>query len=375
MRIEQLDWSSGPTEPSPADAHQVHLVLAFAGSEVLAQRDVYAECRARFPAARILGCSTAGEIQDTHVRTESVSITAVRFERSRVESACVELAGPAGSFEAGRALAAKLVGPDLVHAFVLSDGIDVNGTQLVRGVIEGLPPHVTVSGGLAGDGERMARTLVIADAPGRAGIVAAVGLHGPNLRIGCGCRGGWDPFGPERLITRSEANVLHELDHASALELYCRYLGPHAAGLPATGLLFPLSVRAPGDTKSVVRTILGVDRLRQSITFAGNVPVGHYARLMKANFDRLIDGANAAASIARERAEGPTELAILVSCVGRRLVLGQRVEEEIEGVREMLGPGVITGFYSNGEISPTGVIGCELHNQTMTITTIGETTS
>ena len=371
MRIEQLDWTSAPTDAS-GDAH---LVLAFAGSEVLARRDVYAECRARFPTAHILGCSTAGEIQDTHVRSESVSITAVRFDRSRVESASVELAGPAGSFDAGRALAAKLTQPDLVHAFVLSDGIDVNGTELVRGVIEGLPPHVTVSGGLAGDGERMARTLVIADAPGRAGIVAAVGLYGSNLRVGCGCRGGWDPFGPERLITRSEANVLHELDHASALELYGRYLGPHAAGLPATGLLFPLSVRAPGDTKSVVRTILGVDHERQSITFAGDVPVGHYARLMKANFDRLIDGANAAASIARERARGRAELAILVSCVGRRLVLGQRVEEEIEGVREMLGPGVITGFYSNGEISPTGVVGCELHNQTMTITTIGETLS
>ena len=371
MRIEQLDWTSAPSDAT-GDAH---LVLAFAGSEALARRDVYAECRARFPTAHILGCSTAGEIQDTHVRSESVSITAVRFDRSRVESASVELAGPAGSFDAGRALAAKLDQPDLVHAFVLSDGIDVNGTELVRGVIEGLPPHVTVSGGLAGDGERMARTLVIADAPGRAGIVAAVGLYGSNLRVGCGCRGGWDPFGPERLITRSEANVLHELDHASALELYGRYLGPHAAGLPATGLLFPLSVRAPGDTKSVVRTILGVDHERQTITFAGDVPVGHYARLMKANFDRLIDGANAAASIARERARGPAELAILVSCVGRRLVLGQRVEEEIEGVREMLGPGVITGFYSNGEISPTGVVGCELHNQTMTITTIGETLS
>lgn len=369
MRLEQLDWTAGPSDVVLADAD---LVLVFAGSNVLATRDLFAECRARFSRAHVVGCSTAGEILGTYVHSDSVACTAIRFERSRASLAVVPLPDAAASHAAGRELAERLDPNELVHVWVICDGIGVNGTELARGLTEGLPRGVTVSGGLAGDGARMTRTAVIADAPAQPRVAAAVGLYGSRLRVGYGCRGGWDPFGPERLVTRADGNELYELDHGSALELYERYLGAQAAGLPATGLLFPLSVRAPGGTQSVVRTILGVDRDRQSIRFAGDVPVGHYARLMKANLDRLVDGAHGAAELARRISDFTPELAILVSCVGRRLVLGQRVEEEIESARDALGGCAMTGFYSNGEISPSGTIGCELHNQTMTITTLSE---
>ena len=183
---------------------------------------------------------------------------------------------------------------------------------------------------------------------------------------------GWRP---SELITRAEGNVLYEMDGKSALELYKRYLGEHARELPASGLLFPLAVRSDGDNRPVVRTILAVDEAAQSMTFAGDVPGGADARLMKANFDRLIDGAVGAARTTRE-ADGSSspELAILISCVGRKMVLKQRVEEEVEGVRDVLGEStVLTGFYSYGEISPfTRSAKCELRNQTMTITTLSE---
>ena len=125
----------------------------------------------------------------------------------------------------------------------------------------------------------------------------------------------------------------------------------------------------------VVRTILGVDEDSRSLIFAGDVPEGSYARLMKANFDRLIDGAaGAARSTQGGLTDSEPDLAILISCVGRKMVLKQRVEEEVEGVREVLGQRpVLTGFYSYGEISPfTPNARCELHNQTMTITTLCE---
>jgi hypothetical protein len=242
---------------------------------------------------------------------------------------------------------------------------------------QALPDDVVVTGGLSGDGERFERTLVCANEMPIEGCVAALGFYGTKLRVGFGSLGGWDPFGPERLITRSKDNVLYELDNQSALALYKRYLGPHAAGLPATGLLFPLALRM-GSAESrhgLVRTILSINEEEQSLTFAGDVPEGSYARLMKANFERLIDGAIGAARACHERiSENSAELAILISCVGRKLVLKQRIEEEVEGVREVLGPGAaITGFYSYGEISPhTPTAKCELHNQTMTITTFAE---
>jgi hypothetical protein len=263
----------------------------------------------------------------------------------------------------------------LVHVFVLSDGLRVNGSDLVRGLTQQLPKQVTVTGGLAGDGDRFQETLVFwNDAPEK-DTIAAIGLYGSRLKVGYGSLGGWDPFGPERLITRSQGNVLYELDGRSALELYKQYLGEHAAGLPATGLLFPLSLRSQEGDVGVVRTILAINEKERSMTFAGDVPEGAYARLMKANFDRLIDGAIGAAKTSYQAigAQSP-ELAILISCVGRKMILKQRTEEEVEGVREVLGPNAImTGFYSYGEISPfTPSARCELHNQTMTITTFLE---
>jgi hypothetical protein len=234
---------------------------------------------------------------------------------------------------------------------------------------------VTATGGLSGDGARFEETVVLWDDVVDRRTIAALGLYGSQLRVGYGSLGGWDPFGPERLITRSDGNVLYELDGHSALQLYKRYLGEHASGLPATGLLFPLSLRTQDGHSGVVRTILSVNESDHSLTFAGEVPVGSYARLMKANFDRLIDGAIGAARTSYQAlGSSSPDLAILISCVGRKLVLKQRVEEEVEGVREVLGARtMLAGFYSYGEISPfTPHAPCELHNQTMTITTFSE---
>ena len=234
-----------------------------------------------------------------------------------------------------------------------------------------------LTGGLAGDADRFESTLVSCNAPAEPGCIAAIGLYGDNVTIGHGSVGGWDPFGPERTITRSEGNVLYELDGKPALDLYKRYLGDEAANLPGSALLFPLMVRA-GDSDGVglVRTILGIDEARKSMTFAGDLPQGHKAQLMRANFERLIDGAGQAARVAGARGLDGRKLAVLISCVGRKMVLGQRTAEEVEAVASLLGQKVSQlGYYSYGEISPHVRLGsCELHNQTMTITVLAEKT-
>jgi len=288
--------------------------------------------------------------------------------------ASVEVAAYGSSAEIGAAAARALPTKGLSHVIVLSDGKQVNGSELVAGMTSALPAGISVTGGLAGDGSRFDRTLVWSDTGPRAGVVTAVGFYGDRLKVGFGSLGGWDPFGPERLVTGSKANVLSELDGEPALALYKKYLGEHAAGLPATGLLFPLSIRTR-DGRSFVRTILAVDEIAQSLTFAGDVPEGAYARLMKANFDRLVDGAQGAAkTCSAADGGGAPDLALLISCVGRKLVLGQRTEEEVEAVGRVLGNTTrLTGFYSYGEICPAAPkASCELHNQTMTITTLTE---
>lgn len=367
MRVEQVHLCAGTwSGPSALDADWL---IVFAGPEVIHDPGLLAALRDRYPRAVIQGCSTAGEVLGARVFDDSAVATAVRFDHTRVRVADAELGDGA---EAGRALAATLAGEDLTHVYVLAEGVDLNASALIDGLLAALPSGVTVSGGLAADGTRMRETAILTGTGVRTRAVAAAGLYGSRLEVGCGSLGGWDPFGPERIVTRAEGNVLYSLDDRSALELYERYLGDHAADLPTSGLLFPLAVRPPEGGAAVVRTLLAIDRAAGSITFAGDIPEGHVARLMHANYDRLIEGAAGAARACAARVGRDAELALAVSCVGRRIVLGQRIEEELDGLVEVLGGVPIAGFYSNGELGPSGALPCALHNQTMTVTTLRE---
>ncbi len=376
VKAHQFSWTEEHgfvgLPKTPDDATQ--LILVFGSSGALESPERISRIRDAYPRAAICGCSTAGEIEGIRVRDDSLSGTALHFQHTEVRVVSAEVIPPDRGRQAGRALADLLAGEDLCHVLVFSDGLNVNGSDLTVGLREALPKNVAVTGGLSADGDRFERTIVCSDARPREGQICAVGLYGRRLKVGFGSVGGWDPFGPERIITRAEGNVLYELDGRSALGLYKEYLGEYAEGLPATGLLFPLSVRCnPDERHRVVRTVLSVDDEADTMTFAGDLPEGTFAQLMKANFERLIEGAEGAARDAQIAASHPT-VALLISCVGRRLVLKQRTEEELEVVRHILGDGTtLTGFYSYGEICPsTPHAACDLHNQTMTITTFEE---
>jgi len=350
------------------------LVLVFGAAGRIDDPGPLAELLRAYPTSHVIGCSTSGEIHETSVDDDSLSVAVCRFAYTRLRSTGAEVGPEAGdSARAGRDIAASLMDDDLKSVLVISDGIRVNGAELVRGMNEVFPPSVVVTGGLAGDGDRFRRTWVIAQGGPAMNRISAVGFYGDRIHVAHGSKGGWDPFGPERVVTRSQANVVYEIDGRPALALYKEYLGDRAAGLPATALLFPLGLLEK-DAAPLVRTILAIDEDKQSMTFAGDVPQGHRVQLMRGVFGRLVDGA---ADAGRETAsavrEGPPGLAIAISCVGRRLVLGQRAEDEVEVAREALPPGAhLVGFYSYGEISPSGFGPCSLHNQTMTLTHLQE---
>jgi hypothetical protein len=271
------------------------LVLAFGAPGFVDEPAVWKELVDVYPDSVIAGCSTAGEIEGATVSDDSVAMAIVRFEQSSVQSAHVAIESAAESLQAGRQLGGELLRSDLRAVIVLSEGLGVNGTDLARGLNEVLGHDVIVTGGLAGDGDRFGSTWVIVDGEPRTRAIVAVGLYGDAVEVGYGFKGGWDIFGPERLVTRSDGNVLYELDSMPALDLYEQYLGDRASELPASGLLFPLALREPLADGQLVRTILAVDREARSMTFAGDVPEGVLAQLMKANFDRLIEGAESAA--------------------------------------------------------------------------------
>lgn len=353
------------------------LVLAFAAPQYATDPAPFDQLRAAFPHSLLIGCSSSGEIAGSDVHDGSVSVAVTRFEHAGLRQASTRVDDAADSFHAGARLAAQLADRELRAVFVLSDGLGVNGSALADGLSHHLGAGVVVTGGLAGDGSAFQRTWVLNGPQGEGQRISAVGFYGERLRVGHGCDGGWHDFGPERRITRAEGTVLYELDGKPALDLYKTYLGERAQDLPGAALLYPLAVRRDGPGQdALVRTILGIDEARRSMTFAGELPHGGVARLMRANADQLIDSAGRAARQAVAMA-GPAPagaLVISVSCVGRRMVLGERTEEEVETVAESAPAGSVhAGFYSYGEIAPA-VAGrrSELHNQTMTVTLLGE---
>ena len=373
LSVVQHSLESGWAEPVPGSWDSPRtLALVFGGSHYYERPHAIVDLAKVLPTAVILGCSTAGEILGTRVQDDTLLVALVQFEESTLRTAAVPITMDT-SFAAGQNLAQALLGPSLRAVIVLSEGLDINGSELVRGLNSVFAPDVVVSGGLAGDGARFQRTWVVSGGSLVSGRATAVGLYGDRLRVGHGSKGGWDIFGPERLITRSTHNVLYELDGAAALPLYKKYLGERADGLPATALLFPLAIRDPSRGKDqIVRSVLAIDEAAGSLRFAGDVPEGYRAQLMHANFDRLVDGAAGAARLAAGPGGGAS-LSIAISCVGRRLVLRDRVEEELEATLQVLPKDTLqVGFYSYGEISPLSTGRCDLHNQTMTLTTISE---
>lgn len=378
MEVRQVSLRSAKALEAllpPLVAIKPRLVTVFGAGPYFAEPGTVDALKRAFADAALIGCSTAGEITRNGVDDGRCVVTAVRFEDTRVREATTRLAGMADSQAAGARIGRELAGPDLRAVVVFGPGLQINGSALVEG-IAGEVGKAPITGGLAADGDAFVRTWTLGAAGASDNHVAAVGLYGDAVDFAHGSFGGWEPFGPARKVTHCEGNVLFELDGEPALDIYKRYLGEHARGLPASGLLFPFAmVGEDRNAVGLIRTILGIDEAAGSLTLAGAIDPDGYLKLMHASTDGLVNGAEAAAEAARRmhRSEGDS-LAILVSCVGRRLVMGERVDEEVEAVAEVFGAGAtLTGFYAYGEISPFAPgASCQLHNQTMTITWIGE---
>ena len=379
MKITQVNCSASATEQDLARlaAAQPQLLLVFGSVAQICRPGLLQSLRQALPGAVLAGCSTAGEISNAGVGDDTLVLTGLHFDAPDVRLAVTDLRDMADSFGAGQRLAQALSAAPLHNVMLFGLGVNINGSALIDGLRSGLPAGVAIAGGLAGDGGAFSQTFTLSTHAVSSEQIVALGFGAARTVFSHGSLHGWQPFGPARQVTRSEGNVLYELDGERALEVYRRYLGDYAAGLPATGLLFPFEMQGANQQgRALIRTILGVDTEAGSLVLAGDISAGAHLRLMHASIDSLVNGAEAAAqSVCRSGPDRAGDaLALMVTCVGRKLVMGARVEEEVEAVADVLGAGCHrAGFYSYGEISP-GIDGsdCNLHNQTMTITHLSE---
>lgn len=371
--VYDKDWTIKDGELTQNEYALAQIVFLFGDTDSIKDEKRFFELRNLFPNAKIVGCSSSGNIFNSAVTKFQIVATAICFDSASVEISSINFEDNDDIEKLSENLINNLPKENLKHIFLLSDGLLINGSQLTRGINK-VNKLIPVTGGMAGDGARFSETYVIAnDIPAQRTIVA-VGFYGDSLSIQSGCFAGWSEFGAQRTITKSIGNILYEIDNQPALDLYKKYLGEYAADLPNSGLRFPLNIKEDDNSPEVIRALLGINEEEKSITFAGDVPVGFKARLMKPDIEELIEGAGKAAEVIN-KINDKTALGLIVSCVGRKIVMNQLIDDELEIIQDTLGDNVIlTGFYSYGEMAPfqDDLLTCKLHNQTMTLTTIYE---
>ncbi|WP_445452027.1 FIST signal transduction protein [Flavobacterium sp. 25HG05S-40] len=353
---------------------KANLVLGFGQRTLLEKTTPFSKMRKLYPNAEIILCSSSGQISNHCTIPDDIVVTAINLEKTIIKTTCIDIVSNDSIVDLGTKIKNDLLQEDIKSILILSEGSHINGTELINELIKQTDSKISIFGGLAGDEFSFEKTIVGLNADASAGMIVAVGFYGENIHFGYSSEGGWSDFGPEREVTLSDKNILYKIGDRYALDLYKEYLGKYAEELPGSSLYFPLSMKETENSTPVVRTILSINEENKSMTFAGNIPEGSLVRLMKGNLDKLIDASSTAAHKIKNKSDSQKQIALLISCVGRRIVLGDRVEEELEVIRETFGSNtLLCGFYSYGEISPLlDNVACELHNQTMTITTMFE---
>lgn len=367
-----------------------NLLMVFGPSHFLNQPQAFADLKQQFPLSTMVGSSTCGGIFGEDIVDDTLVATLIKLEKGQIKTHCHKLDHPSQSYDIGLKLGEDLIADNLAVIFLFADGLHCNASELARGINQHINnPEIPVIGTLAGDDTRFKQTWVLSANLACEKSICAVAIYSDTLICNNAIGGGWDIFGLERVITRSKSNVVYELDDRPALDLYKEYLGEKATDLPASGLFFPLQVQLDKNSdEKYVRTVLSINEKDKSITFAGNMPEGCVAQLMKANKERLIDSAyEAAEEILQNYYESKIKdpetminnsLTFIVNGIGRRLVLGERADEELLAIRHTLGrKNKMIGLYTYGELASSKKKNklCSLYNQSLLLFNLSETPS
>lgn len=366
------------------EAPQIVVVMS---SPMFFQEELIRGVRSVYPQAPLIGCSTAGLITSDGPLEKAVGVLLLHsdtmsFSPIRVDNISKGMRAAGKQF--GERVSQMAGGPPK-GAFIFSDALSGNGTELVRGVFETLGTGFPLMGGAAGDDMAFKKTYqycndeVLSD--------AAVGFAvGGNVSFAAGADHGWRPIGKELTVTKAEGTTLYELDGKPAFSIYEDYFGDaakkfkNALSLPA--VTYPLGMKT-GEGKSeyyMIRVPLAV-KDDGSIMCGAEVIEGSKVRLMIGDIDTALLAAEARAkSIVERTADSRPRLAFLSDCVARKVLFGRRIGEEIEKLNEFRAQGIVLfGFYSYGQIAPlreipANVNTCDpgFYEQSLSIAVMGE---
>lgn len=360
------------------------LLLVFVSTSAFHQEELVKLLQAKCPQAVLVGCSTAGEISSVSgSRDNSLVLMALAGDGIRfVPGVGTDM--NVDPRKAGRMLAEDIAkkanGEKPKACLIFPDGLAGNGADVVRGILDVFGQEFMVAGGSAGDDYHFKQTYEYLGETVLSNSVVGVGLFG-EFSFGIGVRHGWIPIGNSRIATKSQGNILYELDGKPALEIYEDYFGKDRVLIDPNepfaklAVTYPLGIPTPNKDGYLIRDPISVNE-QGAITCAAEIPEGSEVFLMIGSREEAIEAANDAAHKALSQLQGKSpKAAILFNCIARKKLFMQKKEEEIAVIRSVLGQSVpLIGFYTYGEQAPLGgeVVTCSFHNETDVIFLLAE---
>ncbi|HPN88977.1 MAG TPA: FIST N-terminal domain-containing protein [Candidatus Omnitrophota bacterium] len=310
---------------------------------------------------KLIGCSTAGIILSESVQTRGIAILAMVSDDIHVGISSIENLDKINLEDAGKELARNILsdfGPHSRQIFLsFIDGQIADYSSLLKG-LQGIFGNIfPIIGAGSSDDLRLEKTFQFYQ--NHTSRYSANGLIlGGQINVGIGAGHGWRPLGKPRIITKTEKNIIKEIDGKKAALLYEQYFEDKALDLYSTGLnqmtiLYPLGVYIEGNKEYLLRNaIQGLED--GSIICQGDVPSGAEVHIMIGNKESCRNAALEAAQEAKKNLFGkPAKLVIIIESMARLKLLGRMAHQEIAIIKQIFGATTpLLGMYSNGEICP-----------------------
>ncbi len=269
----------------------------------------------------------------------------------------------------------KKIGSYVLNAFdkpsvvVVGSGLSLDGQALVEGVQDAAGKDLVMFGGLAGDDAKFEQTFSFNETELLDSGAVVLALDAEHISITGLATSGWAGLGADLTVTKSEGNIVYEIDKEPALEVYKKYLSVNDEDLPAIGIEYPLMIKRDDDT-TALRAVVGIDKEKQSLLFAGSVPQGSTVTFSSSlGFDVVETTKKHVEEFYQSHTEA--DLFILFSCMARHLALGPLIAEEIKLASDKWKAPVL-GFFTYGEIGTNVNLSCDFYNQTFTLLLLKE---
>ena len=185
-------------------------------------------------------------------------------------------------------------------------------------------------------------------------------LLSSSIPVISGLTQGCTPLAARHTITRSDGNILAEIDGRPALDVFKEDIGEVLAkDLSRVAGYIYIGLPVPGsDTGDyLVRNLMGIDPDEKLLAIGDNLEDETPIMFCRRDGDTAREDMIRMLMDLRKRAHGPIKGGVYYTCLGRGRHQFGEDSEELKLIQEQLGDFPLVGFFANGEISHNRLYG------------------